>query len=589
METLPNPAPPGNAATLEILQNPQAEAIALGHVIADPARADYALQVLNADLFNDLRHRSIFAAMLKARAAGKQIDEATIFAHLPDDEARVAVGTYAATLVDLGERCTDFDALAAGLQNLAGKRRAGEDDFRRLAALTRTAYDQVRRQEAKRLGIRPATLDDEVEARRSGSGDGQPELVPVVDPWPEPVVGSEILSACAERIGRFVSLPPEVVDVVALWVAHSFCYDSFTHTPRLNIRSAEKGSGKSTLRGVLGELVARPLSAENVSTAVVFRVTDKCRPTLLCDEYDAWIGGNEELRGLLNAGHTRGAQVLRCEGDDLQVRAFKCFAPVVLCGIGALPGTLHDRSIVVEMRRALPGELRHRFDSRRTQPEKAVGRKLARWANDNGDALAESDPTLPPGCHNRKADCWRPLFAIAAQAGGDWPTRAAAGFAHLSATDPDDDGLPTMLLADVRLLFAEARVERLFSADLVERLVALGDRPWAEANRGRPISEAWLARKLKSFGAAPITLRIADQRKKGYQLGDLGDAFARYLPGEGAPKRDSVTTQAGVEKNDFAKCDTVFPRHASETQKTPTNIDLSRCHASVGGDGTVYV
>ena len=78
----------------------------------------------------------------------------------------------------------------------------------------------------------------------------------------------------------------------------------------------------------------------------------------MADEYDSWLRDDQELRGLFNAGHRRGGQALRCEGDNHEVRAFRVFGPAVLCGIGALPGTLHDRSIVIRLERAKPGEIR---------------------------------------------------------------------------------------------------------------------------------------------------------------------------------------------------------------------------------------
>ena len=73
--------------------------------------------------------------------------------------------------------------------------------------------------------------------------------------------------------------------------------------------------------------------------------------------------------------------VYRCEGKTNEVRGFAAYAPAMLCGIGALPGTLHDRSIVIRLERAKPGELQQRFDSRRTEKEQELSRKLARFYN----------------------------------------------------------------------------------------------------------------------------------------------------------------------------------------------------------------
>src|SRR5438045_2040209 len=39
---------------------------------------------------------------------------------------------------------------------------------------------------------------------------------------------------------------------------------------------------------------------------------------------------------------------------------------------------------------------------------------------------------MPPSAYNRLADNWRPLFAIAQTAGGDWPRRALEAFNQLA-------------------------------------------------------------------------------------------------------------------------------------------------------------
>src|SRR6476659_10447343 len=87
----------------------------------------------------------------------------------------------------------------------------------------------------------------------------------------------------------------------------------------------------------------------------------------------------------------------RCEGGGHTIRAFKAFAPAVLAGIGTLPNTLHDRSIHIPLLKAKPEQILARFDSRHTEIEHALCRKLARWAQDNFAALRRCDPPMPPG------------------------------------------------------------------------------------------------------------------------------------------------------------------------------------------------
>ena len=170
---------------------------------------------------------------------------------------------------------------------------------------------------------------------------------------------------------------------------------------------------------------------------------------------------------------------------------------------------------------------------------------------------------------------------MAEVAGGDWPERGAAAFAKLTgASDTEAQGVGVMLLSDIRAVFSERDVKRMFSKTLVAALIAMRDHPWPEAHRGREISETWLARKLASFGITPTTLRIGDDRAKGYATGDFADVFARFLTPEAQSKRDSVTSQAGVDGIDYQSRDAEKACHASESHKAPANIELSPCHVS---------
>lgn len=57
--------------------------------------------------------------------------------------------------------------------------------------------------------------------------------------------------------------------------------------------------------GALSELVSRPIVAANISSPAFFRVIEEIQPTLLIDEADTFLCGNDELRGILNSGYTR--------------------------------------------------------------------------------------------------------------------------------------------------------------------------------------------------------------------------------------------------------------------------------------------
>jgi putative DNA primase/helicase len=368
--------------------------------------------------------------------------------------------------------------------------------------------------------------------------------------WPDPVKGAEVLSQIAEDYSRYVVLPPGAAEALALWTAHAHCYELFQCSPRLNISSPEKRCGKTTLRDIVAVLVPRPLPTENLSTAVLFRVVHAHAPTVLADEYDSWLRDNEELRGMLNAGHRRGGQALRCEGKSFEPRAFNVFAPAVLCGIGTLPDTLHDRSIVIRLERAKPGELRERFDSRHTKHEHELCQELARFVADNRERIELCDPKLPDAAFNRLADNWRPLFAIAEIAGDDWPKRAAAAFAKLTShEDLDAQSITVALLADIADIFTSSSANKLPSIEITDALTNMEGREWAEWGRARkPITPNQLATLLRRFKISPRTIKLADaSTAKGYHRAMFDEAFARYLPQPPVPKRHPVTLSENVE------------------------------------------
>jgi len=123
-------------------------------------------------------------------------------------------------------------------------------------------------------------------------------------------------------------------------------------------------------------------------------------------------------------------------------------------------------------------------------------------------------------------------------------------------------------------------IERAFSKQLIEWLCDMKDRPWPEAQRGKAISERWLARQLSRFGIHSKTLRIGGDRAKGYERAEFADAFDQYLSAQGQFDRDSVTCQ---EKDGFGA---VTEPSLVTDEKTPVTEGMSPCHAhdSLPGD-----
>ena len=507
-------------------------------------------------------------------------------------EAAKAIGAKLAvpTFPDTASKPTDFNDLhrAEGRAEVRRQIEAAttpkendEERLQRLAALSPIEFDRAADKEASAMGVNVGTLRTEVAKRRGKANDnaqGSAVELPDVEPWPDPVNGAEVLSAVAAVFSRYLALPPGAADALALWTAHTHAYTAFVHTPRVNFKSVEKGCGKTTALDVAASLTPRALRTESITPAVLFRLVESCKPTLLLDETDAYLTDAEELRGLLNAGHKRGARAYRCEGDSNTVRGFNAFAPAALAGIGNLPGTLHDRSIIIPLVRALPGEVLARFDSRRVEAETELCRKLARWAADNFSHLEASDPKLPGNAFNRLADNWRPLFAIAETAGAEWPDRAAASLATLASTeDSAAQGIRANLLADIATIFTETEADKLPSAKLAEALANIEGRPWAEFGKARKsISANQLANQLRGFSIAPHVIRLGTDTARGYELADFADAFARYLPKGSFPECNTVTTPENIGANALSRVS--HPENVLHPEKVIKPNGTSECY-----------
>lgn len=463
----------------------------------------------------------------------------------------------------------------AMLQALAALRGADLPAFRRLRAAL------------KRAGVGVTALDDALRASEQPNDGpklaGRPVEFVEIEPWPDPVRCAEVLDEAAAFATRHSILPDGGAVALALWAAHTWAFDAFPVTPRLAITSPEKRCGKTLALRIAASLSARALDTANVSAAAVFRVIEQASPSLFIDEADTFLAEREELRGVLNAGYSRGGQVIRCVGEDSEARAFAVFAPVAVAAIGRLPDTLMDRSIVLAMRRRAANETVERL-SARNDPAAPIRAKLTRLALDRAESWGAADPPTPAHLDDRAADNWRVLLAIADDAGPAWGERArAACFALTGGRSEDDDTTRTALLRDVREAFrTENDPDKISSARLCELLADDESSPWAAFGRSeKPIQPAALARLLKPFKIRPKVIRAGAHLWRGYTLEAFADAWRRYLPPEA--ECEGVTLQQSLSHKEISPAD---PRNAekavafAETQKTQAPQGLLRRNGS---------
>ncbi|WP_439625994.1 DUF3631 domain-containing protein [Shinella sp.] len=373
--------------------------------------------------------------------------------------------------------------------------------------------------------------------------------------------GADLLNRVRDFASRFICFPSEAAGIAqVLWAAHTHLMDAWETTPRLAFLSAEPGSGKSLALRITALLSPLALEAANASTASLIRALDDPagRPAFFIDEFDTKFGpkakGDEELRCMLNAGHSADGFFLRNEKekDSWHPVRRSAYAAVALAGIGnILPDTILTRSIVVKMRKRLPGQ---QVESYRRRDHKHLGEalrdELAAWADQVRDAAAKHRPILPDDISDRDADVWEPLFTVADFADGEWPAlaRQAAMETMQSGKANNKPSLGVQLLADIRACFGDK--DRLPTADLLDKLLADEEAPWGDL-KGKKLSPRILAEMLREYDIRPSSTRIADGKTpKGYMRGSFHDAWRRYLPPleTGATSATDATNQESLYK-----------------------------------------
>lgn len=355
-------------------------------------------------------------------------------------------------------------------------------------------------------------------------------------PHPHPVNGAELIADLEAYIARFVDAPPESILAACLWAMWTHVYDLFDIAPQLVMTSPTKKCGKTTLLRLVAAVSARRLFSSNITGPALFRVIEKYHPTLVIDEADNFATFNDELKGLLNAGHMRDtAQVTRTVGEKYDPKTFSTWSPKAFTAIGSLPDTIEDRSVLIVMR---PIALGLRKERARNKVLRAAGDPIAsrcvRWAQDNAFALrAMEEPDLPQLEDSRAADNWAPLIMVAELCGVKDRAIAAA----VSLTGNEETSVAEQLLAHLKDVYGGE--SWMATKAILEALVDHEDGPWAKfwaddvhSDGGLKKASADLARRLRKFvpGIKATQKTVEGKQVRGYEREVFEDVWSRWLP-----------------------------------------------------------
>ena len=402
----------------------------------------------------------------------------------------------------------------------------------RLAKLSPIEYDQVREDEAKKMGVRVCTLDREVTGARESENDDRP--FKNIEPHSDPIDPIQLLDETSETIRRFIVLDKYQSDIAALWISVCWFADRVRIAPIALINAPEKACGKTQLLTVLRKIAPRAEQFAGISPSVLFRMIEKYQPTLFIDEIETVLKDNEPLRGLLNAGHTRdSANVWRSvsAGDDFELKKFNVWGMKAIAGINAirLAETITSRSIVFELRRKKPDEEITRLRYAEPGLFETLQAKFARFAKDYADKVQQVQPYLPDELGDREQDNIEPLLQVAHVAGGHWPGTALDAALKMCKTTDSHHNKATELLCDIRDIFETKKDDKISTDDLIKMLASDNEKPWQTYNNGGPLTPRQLASILKPYRISSKKIRAGCVTLQGYELNQFQDTFDRYL------------------------------------------------------------
>ena len=302
---------------------------------------------------------------------------------------------------------------------------------------------------------------------------------------------AHLLADVLDYLRRYMVLSDEQAGTIALWVLHTHALDAANATPSLRVTSAVPSCGKSRLFDVLRPVVAGGLKTSGLSAAMLPRVVDSRRPTLLLDELDNMMQGDREmaasLTGILNDGYRRGGSTFKGipgKGNQWDVVEFNVFCPKAFAGIKALDKALSTRCIPIRLKPKRSDQVTDDFYVGTTPPEHAelIGR-LEGWGAAAGEQLSPiksrrlasvSDRTAEVGRHCYRSQSWPEVNGS--------PTRSDTPTRSISVKNAWTCGPGLLALRKLRALFGKARTD-VPTADLIAALNGDAELPFAEMGK----------------------------------------------------------------------------------------------------------
>ena len=178
------------------------------------------------------------------------------------------------------------------------------------------------------------------------------QKTPLTHPPPPEEYESEeqLYNAVREYIRKHLDLVhPLGYDVLASFIFKTWIEELFDFTPYIGFFGRE-AVGKSRALEILKELCFRAWFTTGITSACLFRLTEKFQPSLLLDESEFLTSEEKrELIGLINAGQRRGIMIPRMKEHSQEAEFFSVYGSKCISGTEQLKATTTSRMITFVM------------------------------------------------------------------------------------------------------------------------------------------------------------------------------------------------------------------------------------------------
>lgn len=351
----------------------------------------------------------------------------------------------------------------------------------------------------------------------------------------------ELLDSVVNFLRQYLSADDHRLNVLSLWIAHTWCFQNSPTAVYLDIRSPESHCGKSICIKLLAMLSAESWLATGADPRTIIGrlLTEQRRVkpgklaelhppfTLLLDNYHHTLGRSERqtLLATLCSGSSATARY------SLGTSEYCLFGPKAFAGHGPLPRSLADQCLPIFLYRKKPSDVLARLHPDLTHNAASLTRGLQQWADDVAPAILQAGKRTPANLPFELGQAERtnaePLIHIADLIGGEWPARARKAIIGIYKNFDSSPSLTA--LDDVRTwFFMKGDPPYLYTSELLEMMRSQENRPWGgwPRNSGRRLGAL-----LRPFGLFSRNLvEPSGKNLKGYLLRDLKEPVERFLP-----------------------------------------------------------